>query len=158
MFESNAPVDYRCPICLGISKLHSPDTLIRPSDFVFEDDQVAALLNSFFMGSNNAGHVIIVPKVHYESLYVLPDEIGHRIYDLSRHIAIAIKKAYKCDGIKIIQNNEPASDQHAFHYHLHVFPRYFDDGFNSVLPSQKILASPNERAAYADKIKLALDD
>src|SRR5581483_2017681 len=110
MILSNAPKDYKCPICIGFRDTSSPDTLIRPSDFVYEDDTVIALINTFFMGTKNAGHVIVVPKQHYESLYTLPDKVGHRIFDISKKIAIAMKEAYKCDGIKIMQNNEPAAE------------------------------------------------
>lgn len=156
MIPSNAPKDYKCPICIGIRDTSDPGTLITPTDFVYDDDIVTALINTFFMGKKNAGHVIVVPKEHYESIYTLPDKVGHRVFDVSKQIAIAMKKAYKCDGIKVIQNNEPAADQHAFHYHLHVFPRYHDDGFNSLLPEQKRLAEPEERAGYAEKLKLAL--
>jgi len=153
MIPSNAPRNYTCPICAGLRDTTSPDTLIRASDFVYDDDVVAALINTFFMGKKNAGHVIVVPKEHFESVYTLPDEVGHRIFDVSKKIAIAMKQAYKCDGIKLIQNNEPAADQHAFHYHLHIFPRYKGDGFNGLLPSQKRLAEPEERAGYAKKLK-----
>ena len=54
------------------------------------------------------------------------------------------------------QNNEPAGDQHAFHFHFHIFPRYKDDGYNVVQPSEKRLADPHERKEYAHKIKAAL--
>lgn len=156
MILTNTPKGYKCPICIGIRDTTSPDTLIRPSDFVYDDGMVTALINTFFMGTKNAGHVIVVPKEHFENVYDLPPLVGHQIFDVSQKIARAIKEAYACDGIKLIQNNEPAADQHAFHYHLHVFPRYHDDGFNRLLPSQKRLADPEERANYAEKLRKAL--
>lgn len=36
-----------------------------------------------------------------------------------------------CDGVTFLQNNEPASNQHAFHYHLHVLPRYTNDNLHA---------------------------
>jgi len=68
-----------------------------------------------------------------------------------------MKKVYQCDGITTRNNNEPAGDQHAFHYHFHVFPRYNDDGYNTFQPSDKRLAETEERAEYARKIKTALE-
>jgi histidine triad (HIT) family protein len=156
MIKSNAPKDYKCPICAGINDTSSPDTLITDTDFVYEDDLVAVIINTFFMGTKNSGNVIVIPKQHYESIYTLPDEVGHRVFEVSKKIAIAMKNAYKCDGIKVIQNNEPAADQHAFHYHLHVYPRYSNDGFNNLLPEQKRLAESDERAEYAERIKNVL--
>jgi histidine triad (HIT) family protein len=131
-------------------------TLIEPSDFVYEDDLVVGLINSFFVG-NNSGHIIVVPKDHYENIYTLPDSAGHRVFEVSKKLALVMKEVYGCDGITIRQNNEPAGDQHAFHYHLHVFPRYDEDGYNEILPKDKRLADASERAEYAKRLKASLD-
>ena len=155
MITSNAPKDYTCPICLGVKEVESPDTLMRPTDIVYKDDLVTAFINSFFVGKN-AGHVIIVPNKHYESLYTLPADHGHRIFEIAQKVALAMKEVYECDGITTRQNNEPAGDQHAFHFHFHIFPRYKDDGYNTVQPSEKRLADPEERAGYATKLKTML--
>jgi histidine triad (HIT) family protein len=153
---SNAPQDYECPICLGLQGSDSPKTLIKPTDFVYQDELVTAFINTFFMGKN-AGHVIVVPNEHFESIYTLPPEHGHRIFDVAKKVALAMKEAYHCDGITTRNNNEPAGDQHAFHFHFHVFPRYENDGYNSVAPADKRLAEPDERASYAEKLKKALE-
>lgn len=155
MITSNAPEHYECPICLGLESSDSPKTLIKPADFVYKDDLVSAFINTFFMGKN-AGHVIIVPNDHYESIYTLPTEQGHRIFEVAQKVALAMKEAYQCDGITTRNNNEPAGDQHAFHFHFHVFPRYENDGYNSVAPADKRLAEPEERAKYAEKLKKVL--
>jgi histidine triad (HIT) family protein len=154
--KSNAPDNYECPICPGLGGSDSPKTLVKPTDFVYRDDLVSAFINSFFMGEN-AGHVIVVPNKHYENIYELPAEEGHRIFDIAQRVALAMKEAYSCDGITTRNNNEPAGDQHAFHFHFHVFPRYDNDGYNSVAPADKRLAEPKERAGYAEKIKTALE-
>lgn len=119
MVASSAPSNYRCPICLGIQGIVSPDTLTKPTDVVYQDELVTAFINSFFVGVNS-GHVIVVPNEHFENIYTLPPEYGHRVFDVAQKIALAMKEAYQCDGITARQNNEPAGDQHAFHFHLHV--------------------------------------
>lgn len=156
MFPSNAPEDYICPICLGIQKVENEKTLMKPTDIVYADNTVTVFVNSFFIGKN-VGHVIVVPNTHYENIYDLAPEVGRHIFDTAQRMANAIKEAYKTDGITIKQNNEPAGDQHAFHYHLHVFPRYANDGFNEILPEQKRLAEPGERAQYANKLRSYLE-
>lgn len=129
---------------------------MKPTDIVYKDELVTAFINSFFVGKN-VGHVIVVPNEHFENLYILPPECGHRVFDIAKKIALAMKEAYVCDGITTRQNNEPAGDQHAFHFHFHIFPRYKDDGYNAVQPSEKRLAEPSERAEYAWKLKTTLD-
>ncbi|MBI3983686.1 HIT family protein [Candidatus Microgenomates bacterium] len=138
-----------------MAQTNSAGTLIRGTDIIYRDDLVTCLINSFFVGKN-AGHVIVVPNRHYENLYDLPVKYGHRIFDISQRIAILMKQLYRCDGITLKQNNEPAGDQHAFHYHLHIFPRYHDDNFNLQQPTNKRLANSDERSQYAAKFRAAL--
>ncbi|MCD8507561.1 hypothetical protein LRY65_04310 [Candidatus Woesebacteria bacterium] len=73
-------------------------------------------------------------------------------------MSIAIKEAYHCDGITLRQNNEPAGDQHALHYHMHVFPRYEGDAFNQELTKKSYLSEPDVRMKYVDKIKNYLEN
>lgn len=151
---NHAERDYKCPICLGVKGVENEDTLIRKSDIVFKNKLVTIFIASFFIGKNS-GHAIIVPNRHFENLYDLPDFVGQEIFAVSKRISLAMKKVYRCEGITILQNNEPAGDQHAFHYHLHIFPRYQKDNFSKNLTDKK-LTDPETRKKYAEKIKKEL--
>lgn len=151
---TNAPKDYICPICLGVEGTENSDTLLLQQDLVYTDDMVSAFINSFFIDTNE-GHVIVVPNDHFENIYDLPEKVGHRVFDVAKKVAIAMKASYKCDGITTRQNNEPAGDQHAFHYHFHVFPRYDGDNFNENSMNKR-LAEPEERKMFANKLKSEL--
>lgn len=153
--KSNAPKDYACPICLGNHGIENADTLLKQADLVFRDDLVSVWINSFWI-IGNEGHVIIVPNEHFENIYDLPEKIGHRIFEISKLMSKSIKETYDCDGITIRQNNEPSGDQHAFHFHLHVFPRYEDDNFNQELTKKSYLSDPEKRIEYVNKLKIYL--
>lgn len=148
---NHAPTDYKCPICLGVQGIENEDTLLRKSDVVYKDNLVTVFINSFFI-KNNPGHVIVIPNEHFENIYYLPTDVGRHIFDTAQKIAKVLKEVYGCEGITFLQNNEPAGDQHAFHYHLHVFPRYDNDELTKYL-SEKRLADPKERSVYADKLR-----
>ncbi len=130
---------------------------MKRTDVVYTDELVTVFVNSFFSGHNNDGFAIVVPNEHFENLYTLSTECGHRIFEVAQKVAIAMKRAYGCDGITTRQNNEPEGDQHAFHFHFHVWPRYKDDGYNMLKPEQKHLAAPELRASYAQKLRDALE-
>ena len=152
----HAPADYTCPVCLGIQHAITDDTLIRPSDIVLQTETVTVFINSFFMDTN-PGHAIVVPNEHYENLYDLPPDVHHALGDAVQRVAAAMRQAYRCDGITTRQNNEPAADQHAFHYHHHVIPRYTADRFNNVNQAKnKRQVDSAEREAYAKKLRAAL--
>jgi histidine triad (HIT) family protein len=56
------------------------------------------------------------------------------VHDLVREVAIAIRQTYGCKGVSTRQHNEPAGNQDAWRYHVHVFPRYADDQLYSSAP------------------------
>ena len=149
-----APKDYICPICLGVNGVENDQTLLRLHDIVYIDEFVTAFINSFWI-EGNEGHVIVVPNEHYENLYDLPGELGAHIFRVAKKIALAMKKSYGSDGITLLQNNEPAGGQHAFHYHLHIFPRYDGDHLHANM-GDKQLTDPAARAAFATKLRSAL--
>lgn len=149
---NHAPTDYICPICLGIQGIENEHTWLKKDDLVYQDEEVSAFINSFWIGRNE-WHVIVVPNKHIENFYDLSPVLGHNILDLAQRISLALKETYQCDGITLRQNNEPAGDQHAFHYHLHVFPRYENDNFNQKLAEKSRLSDSEERKQYSQKLK-----
>lgn len=151
---SHVAKDHICPICLGIEGIENDNTLILQPDIVYKDDFVAVIINSFAR-DGKIGNVIVVPTKHFENLYDLAPEYGHRIFDMAQKVAIAMKQAYDCDGITTMQCNEPAGGQHAFHYHFHVAQRYESDTFFETMAIKEV-ANPKVRAEFAQKLRAQL--
>ena len=148
---NHVPENYNCPICLGVQKTESEATMLRNQDIVFEDQTIMVFVNSKFV-RNNPGHLIVVPKEHIENIYDLPDDLASPIMSVARQLAVALKQVRNCDGITILQNNEPASNQHAFHYHLHVYPRFVSDEWTSYVYNTEV-STPEQRKPYADALQ-----
>ncbi len=150
---NHAPSDYVCPLCL-IAEGKPTDKGSQEEDVVFRDDVCTAFVAGKWWRSNPA-HVIIVPNRHFENLYDLPEEVGHRIFDISKKVAVALKEAYKCGGVSTRQHNEAAGNQDVWHYHLHVFPRY--EGDNLYLNHQDTYwPTAEEKQPYAEKLRKQL--
>ena len=147
---NHEPENYICPLC-QIVKGEPTAMGSQEGSVIFRDE----FITSFIAGKwwrINPGHVIIIPNKHVENLYNLPEELGHKIFDFSKKIAIALKEVYKCDGVSTKQHNEPAGNQEAWHYHLHIIPRYTGDdhymkGGDMYWPTEE------EKQPYADKLR-----
>jgi histidine triad (HIT) family protein len=148
---NHAPPEYICPICLAVAGIESEKTMMRQKDIFYKDNLVMAAINSKFVG-NNPGHVIIVPLDHYENLYDIPDMIAERIVKVSKRVAVALRTVRACEGINILQNNEPRAGQHAFHYHMHLFPRFPDDQLFLNMANARV-ATSEERLLYSEPLK-----
>lgn len=98
-----------------------------PTNALYEDDIVKVI---FDLGPASKGHVLILPKNHFDNVYGLDDETAAHIFQVAVKVANAMKSALKPDGINIVQNNGEAAGQTVFHFHMHIIPRYKDDTVN----------------------------
>jgi histidine triad (HIT) family protein len=147
---NHEPPGYECPLCL-IAAGKPTDRGDQEPDVFYRDEICTAYVAGKWWRSN-PGHVIIMPNNHYENLYDLPSEVGHRIFDVSQQVALALKKTYPCEGVSTRQHNEPAGNQDVWHYHLHVFPR---NGGDELYLNHKDTYWPTaeEKRPYAEKLK-----
>jgi histidine triad (HIT) family protein len=147
---NHAPKNYDCPLC-HIAKREPTEKGPSEQCIVFQNTEVTAFIAGRWWRSN-PGHVVIMPNQHFENLYDMPEKLGHAIFDASKKVAVALKETYACDGVSTRQHNEPAGNQDAFHFHLHVFPRYAGD--NLYLNQEDTYwATAEEQKYYADKLE-----
>ena len=80
------------------------------------------------MGPATKGHALILPREHAENLYDLPRESASEVMVLAQKMAATLVEKLRCDGLNLVQNNGEAAGQTVRHFHLHLIPRYVDDG------------------------------
>lgn len=98
----------------------------------------------------NEGHVLIIPKIHVDSIVNLPDAYVQEITSVIRRIIKAFMTVYHASGYGMMQNGGANCD--FGHFHLHVFPRYEDDGYDWLYPE----GTKEVSEAVATKLKDAL--
>jgi histidine triad (HIT) family protein len=74
------------------------------------------------------GHTLVIPKVHYQTMLDLPDEVWMEMGRVSRQVGQALMRVMNAHGFNIGMNNFDAAGQVVFHAHVHVIPRYLGDG------------------------------
>ena len=96
-----------------------------PSSTVYEDEQFRVLLD---LSPATKGHALILPKQHYANIFEIDENILRDLIVLAKKVASAMKETLNCDGVNIVQNNGEAAGQTVFHFHMHLIPRFKDDG------------------------------
>src|SRR6476619_6528421 len=66
------------------------------------------------------GHVLVVPREHYESLLDVPQEIGMHLFQVTMRIANAVRHVTGSDDLNIVVNSGKAAGQDEPHYHVHI--------------------------------------
>ncbi len=95
------------------------------SKTIYEDEKFRVILD---LGPATRGHALILPKEHAADLYELPDETASAVFVLAKKMAVRMKEKLHCEGMNLVQNNGEAAGQTVSHFHLHLIPRYLNDG------------------------------
>ncbi len=122
-----------------------------PSAKVYEDERTYAFLD---IHPNNKGHVLVVPKEKFRNIFDLDRETFLAMAAAAHMIARALKESLGADGVNIVMNNEPAAGQEVFHAHMHIIPRFENDGVFGNL--KKTSYAEGEINMFAEKIRTAL--
>lgn len=109
-----------CVFCDAAAKGVCPESLV-----VHDDPLVCVLLNRY---PYNNGHLLVVPRLHVDSLTGLPPEVLGRCGEALVHCERALRAAYGCQGVNMGLNlGEAAGAGIAEHLHWHALPRWRGD-------------------------------
>ncbi|HVL97475.1 MAG TPA: HIT family protein [Solirubrobacteraceae bacterium] len=118
---------------------------------VHEDDLTVAFLDTRPLF---AGHVLLVPRAHVETLPDLPGEHVGPFFAMAQRLAAAVPAAMGADGTFVAINN--VVSQSVPHLHVHVVPRRPKDGLRGFFWPRTRYASRAEQQQVADRIRRAL--
>lgn len=119
------------------------------TNIIYEDDDFTVILDA---GPATKGHALVLPKEHHADLYDMPDELLSKAAVLAKKTVTALTGTLHPDGYNIVQNNGAAAGQTVFHFHIHLIPRYKDDG--QLIGWKPGKPTDDELKALADEIRL----
>jgi histidine triad (HIT) family protein len=121
-----------------------------PSQRVYEDDDVAAFMDVMPQGP---GHTLVLPKAPSRNLLDADAKTFVPLMAVVQRVARAAMRAFKADGVTILQFNEAPAGQSVFHLHVHVIPRFEGVALKTHTGGME---KPEVLAANADKLRKAL--
>ncbi|PYU89452.1 MAG: HIT family protein [Acidobacteria bacterium] len=123
MFEDGCESCKFCQIVRGEVRSH----------IVFEDGVTFAFLDHRPLF---AGHCLLIPKEHYETLSDLPAAVVPALFSNVQLVARSVEEGLAADGSFVAINNRVS--QSVPHLHVHVVPRRKKDGLKGFFwPRQK---------------------
>ena len=103
-----------CKIIKGEVKAH----------IIFEDDVCLAFTP---LKPVVNGHMLLVPKIHFENLFDIDDEVFKNLVFTGKKIASDMIKENSATGINFLHASGKDAQQSVFHFHLHIVPRRPND-------------------------------
>jgi len=118
---------------------------------VFEDESSLAFLDHRPVFP---GHVLLVPRPHYETLADLPAEMLQPFFSDAQLIARAVEQAMGAEGTFVAMNNRVS--QSVPHLHVHIVPRRRKDGLRGFFWPRQKYESPEAMERVREMIRQAV--
>lgn len=119
----------------------------EPAHVVLDDDVVTAFLDARPLF---AGHTLVAPKAHHETLADLPPDLVGPLFVRARALSAAMEGPLGAKGSFVALNNRVS--QSVPHLHVHVVPRTKGDGLRGFFwPRTKY--RPGEAEAVAEQLR-----
>jgi histidine triad (HIT) family protein len=122
-----------------------------PSAKLYEDERTFAIMD---IGPLNPGHCLVITKAHAATMYEADAADLAAAMTTAKRVAIGLRSALKPDGLNLMQANGPGAFQSVQHFHIHLIPRYTNDGRG--MDWTPTPGNRDEILANAGKIKAAL--
>ena len=119
---------------------------------LLEDDAAIAFLD---IGPLAEGHVLLIPKAHYETLDRMPGDAAAAMLKHLPALGRAVQAAVGCEGFNVLQNNGRVAHQVVPHVHFHIIPRNAGDEFHFNWPAGSYPPGRAERIAADIRAKIA---
>ena len=96
-----------------------------PAVTVLDEEPVLAFMD---INPSSPGHMLVAPKRHAENIFEISESDLAAVINGVKRCATAVKEALKAEGVTVLQLNGTASDQIVPHLHIHIIPRWENDG------------------------------
>jgi histidine triad (HIT) family protein len=98
-----------------------------PSYSIRETEHTYAFLD---INPVHPGHTLVVPKEHATDIFEIPRDSWEHVMNEVHSLAPAVRSAAGADGLNIVMNNRRSAGQLVDHVHIHIIPRFNDDGLH----------------------------
>ena len=96
-----------------------------PASVVFENEWVLAFLD---VNPLAVGHVLLIPRDHFERLSELPTGLAGQLATAIPHLGRALLSVTNTEGYNLLVNEGTVAGQVVPHVHYHFIPRQSKDG------------------------------
>ncbi|MEV4758877.1 HIT family protein [Micromonospora sp. NPDC049559] len=116
-----------CPFC-EIVRREAPG-----AREVYRDESAVAFLP---LEPATLGHTLVVPRIHAPDVWSLDERTAAHLARVTLRLSHAVKRATAPEGLNIIQSNGAVATQSVFHLHVHIVPRWSNDGVGPIWPPE----------------------
>lgn len=122
-----------------------------PSYTIYQDNFVTAFLD---INPVHAGHLLIVPNIHFERLDHIDDEsVSNALTGAIIKLSKALIASNLCDDYTVLSDNGRLAEQDVMHAHVHIIPRRQNEAMKLYLPTDNDAAKDENLIEVINTLK-----
>lgn len=98
-----------------------------PAKIVLENEDILAFVPKEQVSK---GHTLVIPRVHFENIFDIDKNTLEKLITVSKDLSEQLAKENNATGVNLLHASGKDAQQSVFHFHLHVVPRYENDGLD----------------------------
>lgn len=118
-----------------------------PSIKLHEDALCTVILD---INPVNKGHLLVISREPYPTFSECPQATLDHLMAIAKLADSKLRTALGCEGTNLLINNGEASGQEVPHLHIHLIPRFTDDGKKFAFTKETY--ADGEMATYGKKL------
>jgi histidine triad (HIT) family protein len=95
---------------------------------IYEDDHAVGFVP---LQPAVSGHTVMAPKPHHADIYSIPANVLSALMTSCQTLATRWRQQLNVTGVNVLHASGIDADQSVFHFHVHLFPRFPDDGIEA---------------------------
>ncbi|SDQ38285.1 HIT family protein [Natronobacterium texcoconense] len=124
----------------------------QPAHVLYEDEETIAILDE---NPAVTGHSLIIPRSHDEDVLTGAEPTTTGVFRTARLVAAALEETLEPAGFSVFHTSGPLVGT-VDHAHVHLLPRFEDDGVSLSLARETLAESEGEE--LANGIRTVLED
>ena len=77
------------------------------------------------------GHLLVVPNQHWQNIFDIPDEDLAHVMKIAKKMSLRLQTGLGATGVNILHASGKSAQQSVLHFHIHLIPRYDNDGLDA---------------------------
>jgi histidine triad (HIT) family protein len=98
-----------------------------PATIIFENAEFIAFSP---INQVSKGHTLLIPKKHQVNIFDMDKSLFERLAGVAHNLSKELMESNGAVGINLLNANGKDAQQSVSHFHLHIVPRYKNDGLD----------------------------
>lgn len=123
----------------------------QPCMKVYEDEMTVSFMD---IAKDVDGHILVIPKKHYKNILDCDCDTLNAVIRTVKLVSNHLVDNCGYDGVDIMSANDESAGQSLLHFHIHIIPRYYNDGLGGIGEWPHFAGAKHDLESIYEKVRI----